>query len=162
MIAAGLAIVARLGTQRTSGRSPSAIEIMFFICLRKNRMFSGFTLDASITRCTRVRSSRLFTQLLGTASTCLKEPVPSVTRSSQSFLPSAPCTGREKKSSSHCVDGAAAVLGDTASRETTVAASRVVRACVGLREQLWSKLNPSTEEIKSRAPPRKGLHAQPM
>ena len=47
-------------------------------------------------------------------------------------------------------------------RETTVAASRVVRACVGLREQLWSKLNPSTEEIKSRAPPRKGLRAQPM
>ena len=132
---------------------------MFFICLRKKRMFSGFTPAASITRCTRVRSSRLFTQLLGTASTCLKEPVPSVTRSSQSFLPSAPCTGREKKSSSHCEDGAAAVLGETTSRETTVSASLVVRACIGRREQPCSKLKPRTEEIRRRAPPRNGLRA---
>ena len=35
----------------------------------------------------------------------------------------------------------------------------VVRACIGRREQPCSKLNPSTEEIKSRALPRNGLRA---
>jgi len=68
---------------------------MFFICARKNLIDLGLTAEVSISRCTRWRSSRELTQLLGTASTCWKEPRESVTSSSQSFFPSAPCTGRE-------------------------------------------------------------------
>ena len=42
------------------------LEIMFFICARKNRMVLGRTSASSISRCTRLRSSRLLTQLDGT------------------------------------------------------------------------------------------------
>merc|ERR1719453_1084122 len=85
---------------------------------------------------------------------CLKEPLPSVTRSSQSFLPSGPCTGREKKSSSHCVDGATGtVLGvaGTTPCAVAVSASVLVRAEMGRRMQLVSTLKPPATAT-SRAP----------
>ena len=87
--------VTREGGHETPGRSESALVIMFFICARKNLIDDGLTSEASMSRCTRWRSSRELTQLLGTASTCRKEPRESVTSSSHSFFPSAPCTGRE-------------------------------------------------------------------
>mmetsp|Transcript_40199 Transcript_40199/g.106422 ORF Transcript_40199/g.106422 Transcript_40199/m.106422 type:complete len:263 (-) Transcript_40199:280-1068(-) len=84
------AYVTRLGLHCTSGSSLRAIEIMFFICARKKRIVVGGAGCSSISFCTRLRSSRLLTQFDGTASTWRSVPVSSVTRSSQSFLPSAP------------------------------------------------------------------------
>mmetsp|Transcript_50560 Transcript_50560/g.83806 ORF Transcript_50560/g.83806 Transcript_50560/m.83806 type:complete len:264 (+) Transcript_50560:463-1254(+) len=87
--------VTRLGVHLTPSSSLSAMVIMFFIWERKNRIACGLTSASSMSLCTRFLSSLEFTQLLGTASAWKNEPLESVTSSSQSFLPSAPCTGFE-------------------------------------------------------------------